>query len=62
MKQLYSSRKKTKSGITSIFLQVTEDMYVADAQKALKQAKSITNVRPDAIVTDEMDYKHTKKP
>jgi transposase-like protein len=32
--------------------QVTEERYVKDAQKALKQAKSVTNVRPDAIVTD----------
>jgi transposase-like protein/DNA-directed RNA polymerase subunit M/transcription elongation factor TFIIS len=32
--------------------QVTEDRYVADAKKALKQAKSVTNVRPDAVVTD----------
>ena len=32
--------------------QVTEERYVKDAQKALKQAKSMTNVRPDAIVTD----------
>jgi len=32
--------------------QVTEERYVKDAQNALKQAKSVTNVRPDAIVTD----------
>jgi transposase-like protein len=32
--------------------EVTEERYVKDAQKALKQAKSVTNVRPDAIVTD----------
>lgn len=32
--------------------QVTEDRFVNDARKVLKQAKDITNVRPDAIVTD----------
>jgi transposase-like protein len=32
--------------------QVTEERYVKDAQKALKAAKGVTNVRPDAIVTD----------
>lgn len=32
--------------------QVTEERHIADARKALKQAKDTTNVRPDAIVTD----------
>jgi len=42
--------------------QVSETRYVKDAQKALKQAKSITNVRPDAIVTDGlMAYKDAIK-
>jgi transposase-like protein len=42
--------------------QVTEDRFVNDARKALKQAKSITNVRPDAIVTDGLQaYKEAVK-
>ena len=42
--------------------QVTEERYVKDAQKALKQAKSVTNVRPDAIVTDGLQaYKEAVK-
>jgi transposase-like protein len=42
--------------------QVSETRYVKDAQKALKQAKSVTNVRPDAIVTDGlMAYKDAVK-
>jgi putative transposase len=32
--------------------QVTEERYVKDARNALKQAKSVTNVRPDVVVTD----------
>jgi transposase-like protein len=32
--------------------QVTEERFVGDARKALKQAKDVTYVRPDAIVTD----------
>jgi transposase-like protein/DNA-directed RNA polymerase subunit M/transcription elongation factor TFIIS len=32
--------------------QVTEDRYVQDARKALKQAKDTASTRPDAIVTD----------
>jgi len=42
--------------------QVTEDRFVADARKALKQAKSVTNVRPDAVVTDGLQaYKEAVK-
>ena len=32
--------------------QVTETRYVKDARKPLQKAKSMTNVRPDAVVTD----------
>ncbi len=39
--------------------QVTEERYVKDAQKALQQAKSVTNVRPDAIVTDGLQAYNT---
>jgi putative transposase len=42
--------------------QVTEDRFVNDARKALKQAKSVTNVRPDAVVTDGLQaYKEAVK-
>ncbi len=42
--------------------QVTEDRFVEDARKALKQAKSITNVRPDVVVTDGLQaYKEAVK-
>ena len=42
--------------------QVTEERFVKDARKALKQAKSVTNVRPDAIVTDGLQaYKEAVK-
>ena len=39
--------------------QVSETRYVKDAQNALKQAKSVTNVRPDAIVTDGLQAYNT---
>jgi transposase-like protein len=39
--------------------QVTEERYVKDAQKALKQAKCVTNVRPDVIVTDGLQAYNT---
>jgi hypothetical protein len=32
--------------------QVTEERFVKDARKALKQSKDIASSRPDAIVTD----------
>jgi putative transposase len=42
--------------------QVTEERFVKDARIALKQAKSVTNVRPDAIVTDGLQaYKEAVK-
>jgi transposase-like protein len=42
--------------------QVTEERFVKDARKALQQAKSVTNVRPDAIVTDGLQaYKEAVK-
>jgi transposase-like protein len=42
--------------------QVTEERYVEDARKALKQAKDIASTRPDAIVTDGLQaYKDAVK-
>jgi transposase-like protein len=42
--------------------QVTEDRYVEDARKALKQAKDTASTRPDAIVTDGLQaYKDAVK-
>ncbi len=42
--------------------QVTEERYVKDARKALKQAKDTAAVRPDAIVTDGLQaYKEAVK-
>jgi transposase-like protein len=42
--------------------QVTEERFVVDARKALKQAKRVTNVRPDVIVTDGLQaYKQAIK-
>jgi len=42
--------------------QVTEDRYVEDARKALKQAKDTASIRPDAIVTDGLQaYKEAVK-
>jgi putative transposase len=42
--------------------EVTETRYVKDARKPLQKAKSVTNVRPDAIVTDGLQaYKEAVK-
>lgn len=42
--------------------QVSKDRFVADARKALKQAKDAASVRPDAIVTDGLQaYKKAIK-
>jgi transposase-like protein/DNA-directed RNA polymerase subunit M/transcription elongation factor TFIIS len=42
--------------------QVTEERFVKDARKALKQAKDTASVRPDAIVTDGLQaYKEAVK-
>jgi len=42
--------------------QVTEDRFVNDARKALKQAKDIATSRPDAVVTDGLQaYKEAVK-
>jgi transposase-like protein len=42
--------------------QVTETRYIKDARKPLSKAKEVTNVRPDAIVTDGlMAYKDAIK-
>ena len=39
--------------------QVTEERYVKDARKAINAAKNMTNVRPDAIVTDGLPAYNT---
>ena len=42
--------------------QVTENRFVNDARNPLQKAKSVTNVRPDAIVTDGLQaYKEAVK-
>ncbi|MGB7787291.1 IS6 family transposase [Methanoregula sp.] len=42
--------------------QVTETRFVKDARKPLRAAKGVTNVRPDAIVTDGLQaYKEAVK-
>ena len=72
MKRRYSSRRKMKSGTINGFgmswtqrpaislpAKSLRNRYVKDARKAINAAKNMTNVRPDAIVTDGLPAYNT---